>query len=269
MLAESNIAAALEELDLAGAQVELHASLRSFGWVNGGAETVVSALKRELKTLLVPAFCSEACAPTPTHEHVERNAWTNEDYFFNNPPPPKPFDPLTSPVDKDMGVIAQTIAKQPGSCRSTHPLCSWAAWGEDADYLTANHSWDDAFLPIKRLMERNGSILLIGTSLTSCTAIHLAEEVTGRRMFIRWALDLNGQVRRARCGGCSDGFDRLFPQLEDVFRKTQVGACRMLAVPLSELVERAATVIRSDPSITMCERKCDRCLAAFAGGPVE
>ncbi len=88
-------------------------------------------------------------------------------------------------------------------------------------------------------------------------------------MFIRWALDGNGHVRRARCGGCSDGFDRLFPQLEDIFRKAQVGGCKMLAAPARELIERAAEIIRSDPGITMCERKCGRCLAAFEGGPGE
>jgi len=40
------------------------------------------------------------------------------------------------------------------------------------------------------------------------------------------------------------------------------------AVPLGPLVAKAAAIIRADPGITVCERKCDRCLAASAGGPI-
>lgn len=266
MVTDADVAAGLRKLGLSGAEAEVHASFRSFGGVEKGVASVVAALKRELRTILVPTFCWDALAPAL--EDIGRNAWSNEGFVAEHPSPPRAFDPLTSPIDADMGVIAKTISADPLSRRSSHPLCSWAARGEDADGLVANHDWEYPALPINRLMERNGSILLVGVTLTSCTAIHLAEEVAGRKMFIRWAVDSSGRVRPARTGGCSDGFDRLLPRLDGVFREVRVGESRLLAASLPELVARAARIIREDPGVTMCERKCDRCVSAVAGGPV-
>jgi len=50
------IQAGIRELGLSGRPVCVHSSLRSFGIVTGGAETVVQAFVEEGCTLLVPTF---------------------------------------------------------------------------------------------------------------------------------------------------------------------------------------------------------------------
>ncbi len=264
MLTQSDLESGLQQLGLSGARVELHASFRSLGGAEGGADTVVSALTRVLDTVLVPAFCWDAMAPAP--ELIERNA--APEASRSERPAPRAFDPRTSPLDESMGVIARTIASQDGARRSSHPLCSWAAVGRNAMELVRDHAWDAPHLPIQRLLDLNGSVLLAGVTLTSCTAIHWAEELAGRRTFIRWVVDEHGEVCPARTGGCSGGFDRLLPSLDHLFRRERVGQATWLTASLAGLVETAASVIRGNPHITVCAARCERCLAAVAGGPV-
>ncbi len=168
-----------------------------------------------------------------------------------------------------MGVISQTVAKLPGAVRSPHPLTSWAAWGKDAKFLAEDHPWDEPQYSISQLMKLDGYVLILGVSFTSLTAIHLAEEMAGRKAFIRWVVDKGMNVKRVRVGGCSDGFDRLIPSVEDLLKRTTVGSCNIMAAPLRPLVERMTDAIRREPEITMCSDRCDRCVAAVAGGPIE
>jgi len=57
-LTRDDLRHALRELDLAGQAVFVHSSLRSFGYVSGGAEAVVRAFLDEDCTMLVPTFSS-------------------------------------------------------------------------------------------------------------------------------------------------------------------------------------------------------------------
>jgi len=264
---EAEIREGLVRAGLQGARLEVHSSLRSFGRVDGGAEAVVSALTKTAELIAVPTFCWDASVRYADRDPIEHNAAEGPDPLDTRRQ--IPFDPATSGIDADMGIIAETVARWPGARRSGHPLVSWAAWGAGAEDVVDDHPWNDAFAPINRVAARGGSILMLGVTLTSCTAVHLAEEMAGRRSFIRWALGKDGVVRRARTGGCSEGFDNLLPQLGDVIRETRIGECRVLIAPLAPFLDRVAGIIRRSPEITMCGRKCDRCLAAASGGPAE
>jgi len=233
--------------------------------VDGGAEAVVAALTKTAELVAVPTFCWDASVRYADRDPVGNNAAEGADP--DDTRRPVPFDPATSGIDADMGVIANTVARWPGARRSGHPLVSWAAWGAGAEEIVRDHDWNDAFRPIKRVVDLDGSILLLGVTLTSCTAVHLAEEMAGRRSFIRWAQGLDGVVRRARTGGCSEGFDSLLPHLGDVIRETTIGSARVIIAPLVPFLGRVAGIIRRDPGITMCRTRCDRCRAAVAGGP--
>ncbi|MEK7474406.1 MAG: AAC(3) family N-acetyltransferase [Candidatus Coatesbacteria bacterium] len=265
MIGETEIRDGLVRAGLEGVPAEVHSSLRSFGRVDGGADTVVAALTKTAALIAVPTFCWDASVRHATRDHVEHNAAEEPDPL--DPGHPIPFDPATSRIDDDMGRIAKTVAGWPGARRSGHPLVSWAAWGAGAEAVVRDHGWDDAFRPIKRVVDLNGSILLLGVTLTSCTAVHLAEEMAGRRSFIRWAQGADGVVRRARTGGCSEGFDNLLPHLRDVIRETTIGSARVIIAPLAPFLGRVAAIIRRTPEITMCRARCDRCRAAVAGGP--
>lgn len=268
MTTEREIATALRNLGLSGASAEVHSSLRSFGEVEGGAAAAARALSETLENIVVPAFCWDAVVAPPEGDHVERNAPPHES-DWKPEKPPRPFDPATSPIAKDNGAISRAVAALPGAARSAHPLMSWAAWGRDAARLVGDYPWDQPCAPVGRLSDLGGHALLLGTTLTTLTAVHLAEEMAGRKMFIRWALGGDGGTIRVRVGGCSDGFDRMLPGVRALFMSGKVGDCAVLAAPLGPLLDRLARTIREEPEITMCERRCERCVAAVAGGPIE
>ena len=263
----------LAELGLTGSDVAVHSSLRSFGQVSGGAETVVDALLNVCGTVLVPTFCGIGRTNAPAGDRPAQNAW---DYDASDPrtEPIEPFDPAifdrTSSMDvAEMGQIPAALLQHPGTVRSQHPSVSWAANGSLAQHYTSDHLPDDPNLPLKRLSDSEGLIVLLGVGLTVCTAVHLAEELSGRRPFIRWVLYADGEVRRIREYGCSDGFGNLTQHVETLGKRCTIGGSLAVAYPLKPFIEETASAISSQPGITVCGRAECRCQASMMGGPVE
>jgi aminoglycoside 3-N-acetyltransferase len=168
-----------------------------------------------------------------------------------------------------MGAFPRKIWELPEARRSEHPWHSWIAYGEGAKELVQNHSWDRAHEPLERLAERGGWVVMVGVTIFYCTALHLAEERSGRRAFIRWAKDKNGLVKRISVGGCANWFDPFFPQVEHLFKWTQIGNAAVLAAPLRQLVEVSADLIHKNPQLAVCSSDCLKCKDALAGGPLE
>lgn len=90
--------------------------------------------------------------------------------------------------------------------------------------MIAAQSSTDVYGPIRELAAHAGLILLIGVGLNRMTAIHLAEQQSGRRLFLRWAQGTDGQISTFEVGSCSDGFPRLEPVLRRYARTAVVGA---------------------------------------------
>jgi aminoglycoside 3-N-acetyltransferase len=265
---QQDIVRGLKALNVSPPRVAVHSSLRSFGRVQGGTPAVIGALTECFQTVLMPAFQYAANVPPPMDPPPQRNGC---DYriHFDHVNPPRPFRPDEAPISPAMGTIARTFAQRPDVKRSTHPWHSWAAWGEQSADLVANHAWTETNPPLERLAALGGWVLLMGVSLKSCTAVHTAEERSGRRPFIRWAMNGGGEIREVRVAGCSKGFDRLASCCEDLFRRTQIGRCQVQAAPLTPLIERLARVLREQPDIVRCSDTCLRCRDSALGGPIE
>jgi aminoglycoside 3-N-acetyltransferase len=266
MVTRSDLEQAFERLGLAGSRAVIHSSLRSFGEIEGGADAVVGAIAGTFDTALLPAFTFDSNAPPP---HADRPADNGCDYgFYDNwSKPPVPFRVEDAAIDRTMGVIPRTFAALDHVVRSAHPWHSWIARGPAATNLLEPHQWCTTNVPLDRLAEMGGQVVLIGVGLTSCTAVHTAEERAGRRPFIRWAYDREGVVRRARVAGCSKGFAALEPYVEDLFRETPVGQARIRVAPLTAMLDRLAAVIREQPMLTVHSDACLRCRDAARGGP--
>ncbi len=139
-----------------GDVVFVHSSLKSFGYVEGGAETVVKALLDVLGpegTLSAPIF-----------------------YKFFWEGPDQVWDRDNTP--SLMGKISEVIRTWPGSKHSPHAPHPIAAIGKYADDLTERYNLSDFAddSPFARLVELNAWILLIGVDYNRCTLIHLLEE---------------------------------------------------------------------------------------------
>lgn len=158
-----------------GRTVLVHSSLRSMGWVCGGAVAVLNALEAvigDTGTLVMPTHSADLSEP----EH-----WVN-------PPVPKSwwqeirdtmpaFDAAVTPCPR-MGALPELFRQRPGVVRSSHPQTSFAAKGHLAEVITANHGLVDALgdgSPLAKIYDVDGWILLLGVGHERNTSFHLGE----------------------------------------------------------------------------------------------
>jgi aminoglycoside 3-N-acetyltransferase len=214
----------------------------------------------------MPAFCWDSNTAPSENDRPVRNGC---DYsFYDNWDKPRvPFIVESAGIEQSMGIICRKFITLPNVYRSAHAWHSWAAYGDMAEELTKDHSWETTNLPIERLINaRDAYIVLLGVGLNSCTAVHVAEERAGRRPFIRWAVDRDGQVKRVRVAGCSKGFNNFMPYCKDLFKEIYIGNCRALATPLEPFIIHMASVIAAKPELGRCSITCLRCRDAILGG---
>lgn len=261
----SDIEQGLHALGVSNRPVVVHSSLSSFGFVDGGADAVITALTTVCKNVMMPAFSWEANAPPPYGDRPPRNG-CNYAFYDNWAAPPVRFQVETAGIEKSMGIISRRFLAWPGVSRSDHPWHSWAASGAGREAYLSPHPWGTTNIPLERLSENGGWVILMGVGLTSCTAIHVAEERAGRQPFIRWMRDRHGDVRRVRASGCANGFGNLLPHIYDLFSIVQIGRAEVMAIDLQMLIDKSREVIKNNPEVTRCTSGCIRCADAISGG---
>ena len=257
MVTQHEIERALRELGLGEeSRVLAHSSYRAFGGVEGGPATVVRALVETLGTLMMPAFTSDRTYIWDRRAAFEGNAYPAERPADWHIPEPYTYD---TPANKTMGVINETFRTSYPVSRSLHPSGSFVAYGAIAEQLTGPGTEADGVEPIRRVMDAGGHVLLICVTHTNSTAIHLAEQLAGRQLFVRYALTPDG-VRAARGGGCGAAFDDLQPHVEHIERRVTVGGAVLRAYELYPYVDTARRLIEAEPFALLCDA-CDRCAA--------
>ncbi len=173
-------------------------------------------------------------------------------------------------VNPGLGVFPAALISRAGAVRGEHPLNSFAALGPLADELIATQSPTDVYGPIRELAARSGLILLIGVGLNRMTALHLAEQQSGRRLFLRWAQGADGRVSTFEVGSCSEGFPRLEPALHPYAHTAVVGGSRWQAYPARKTLAAATIAITEDQRITHCpDNDCLLCRDSIVGGPIK
>ena len=158
-----------------GETLLVHSSLSSLGWVAGGAQAVVDALREAVTdagTLVMPAH---------TGQYTDPEAWSNppvpDDWVETIREERPPFRPGTTPT-RGVGAVAECFRGYPDAVRSRHPTVSFAAWGADAEAVVGDHAYDEGLgesSPLAEVYERGGRVLALGTGYDTNTSIHLAE----------------------------------------------------------------------------------------------
>ena len=249
--------------------VMVHASLRSFGdWIEGGAETLLDTLLLGRRTVLVPSFSESHFDAVPTATmRLGRNGIDYTDFARKSREGPE-YTVRCGLIDSSMGMVPATLIARPGAHRGQHPLDSFAALGPQAAELVAGQSATDVYAPLRALAEHDGTVLLMGVGLNRMTALHLAEQESGRRLFVRWTRGKLGQVRMVETGSCSEGFPRLEPYLRPYASTAIVGRSRWTAYRARGTIAAASAAISADPTLTHCsDEDCIRCRDSIAGGP--
>ncbi len=257
MPTQQDIERGLRDLGLdESSHVLVHASYRSFGGVAGGPLSVVRALVGSFATLMMPSFTSDRTSVWDARGVFEGNAYAAEPPATSSEPEPFTHD---TPANKTMGVLAEAFRTAYPVRRSLNPRVSFVANGELAALFCGPSTEFDGVEPIRRLTDAGGDVLLLGVTHTSSTAIHLAEQLAGRQLFVRYAMTQDG-VQPVRSGGCGDAFDGLQPHVEHLERRALVGAATLRCYQLAPYVEAARELIRRDPFALLCDT-CDRCQA--------
>lgn len=250
--------------------VMVHASMRSFGArVEGGADAILDALLAQDRTVLVPSFVETYFSAVPPEAmRPTRNGFDYSRTGLNDPGMHGIYRPNCGLIDKNMGLLPARLIARSESRRGEHPLNPFAALGRNSDGLVSGQSYKDVYYPIRALAEAGGWILLVGVALNRMTALHLAEQRAGRRLFVRWALDAMGEVAMVETGGCSEGFPNLKPYVETYVRRFSIRDSVWSAYPADATVSASARAIRQDPRLTGCpDGRCIRCRDARSGGP--
>jgi hypothetical protein len=106
--------------------------------------------------------------------------------------------------------------------------------------------------------------------LNRMTALHLAEQQSGRRLFLRWARSTDALTSMFEVGSCSEGFPRLEPALHRYTRTAVVGRSLWRAYPAERTLTAATNTITENQGITHCpDNHCLLCRDSIAGGPIE
>lgn len=159
---QADITKTMRELGIQqGDYMIVHSSLNSFGYVDGGADTVIDALIQtvgENGGVFVPTLTgTRHDGPnSPPHFHVKHTpTWT--------------------------GRIPETLRKRKNARRSLHPTHSLAGIGHRIDTFLAQHEACETPCgresPYFKLAQHGGYIVLIGVDQQANTTIHTAEEL--------------------------------------------------------------------------------------------
>jgi aminoglycoside N3'-acetyltransferase len=143
--------------------VNLHSAMKSIGYVEGGATTVIEAITDVITssgTLMVPAF---------SMKKTIYKTCLDKTYLFD-----------IRSAGTHLGAIPSAFLELPGIHRSIHPTHSVAAIGKQAAYITEAHHLGGSIFgadsPWGRLMQLDGKLLTIGLRMGRNTISHVIEE---------------------------------------------------------------------------------------------
>jgi aminoglycoside N3'-acetyltransferase len=158
-LTQAGIEEGLRGLGLGtGDVVEVHSSLSSFGWVEGGARAVIAALMNVVGSggaIAMSAYLVSRAQPLSEEEVARGLQWKVR------------ILPTGSRERTGMGVIADTFRDRPDVVLGggTHPV---GAWGRDAERHSQGYH---------QLLADDGWALLLGVDIFRCSSLHQAERL--------------------------------------------------------------------------------------------
>ena len=160
--------------------------------------------------------------------------------------------------------------------RSQHPTNSYVAIGKYAEYITKDHNeFSGAYEPIRKIIELNGKMLLIGcvSSSPGFTTTHLAEVDLGlHKRIILPSLDgvyykKNNEIKifkRKDVGSCSSTFYKFysFYVKNELLFQGYVGNAYTVLADAKKIYRLDLEILKKNSKITICHNpRCMLCRA--------
>ena len=164
-----------------GMILEVHSSLSSFGYVVGGARSIVDAL------LEIVGEDGTICMPLQESSNTEPSYWMNPPIAHELMQEVRVAMPAFDGHRSDgehMGRVVENFRLREGVLFSQHPSVAFVAYGRYAKLLCNRQSLHFPLSeesPLARMYELDASILLLGVGYEHCTAFHLAEHRSDER----------------------------------------------------------------------------------------
>lgn len=227
-----------------GATVLVHSSLKSFGHVEGGANTVVDSL--------IETVGAEGSVMVPTLTGSRTDS----------PEHPPIFDVRSTP--SWTGIIPETFRNRREAKRSLHPTHSVSAIGAKRDWLLKGHERSaspcDKNSPYYRNAEAGGFVMLIGVTQHSNTTIHCCEELAAvdyhlqKKMASIFITDYDGNrlLVQNRLHNWSkpptdfDRFDELYQQ-EGIMKIRKVGDSTVRLIDARKMIAFTVMTLQRHP----------------------
>ena len=175
--------------------IEVHCAMHAFGYVIGGAQTVVDALLEAVGpdgTVVMTIQASDNTEPSFwIAPPISRSLWKT---VRETTPPYKPDETEF----RMMGSVVRNFNRRKGVLRSSHPCCAFAAYGKYAEIITKEHEMNFPLgdkSPLGVMYMLPTYILLLGVGYDNCTGMHLGETRSNvRRIFLQGsAIEENGR----------------------------------------------------------------------------
>ena len=262
-IGEDQIIKALVDLGVKkGETLLVHSSLSGLGYLPGGAETLLSALRKTVGkagTLLAPAF---------TKPYVSFKGKLNKSYQY------RPYDRQKNGKLRDKsiytGALPNRMLKEPDACRSGHISHEWVAVGKEAEACTQGHGFTNApadiTSPMTKALENKGSVVFIGCGLNANTFVHYLEtlaDVPCLQEAVVSYIDEEGTLKwdciKKHLPGHRNfyrGADNHF--YEEALRRglhihqETLGIATLYRIELAELYSIGMEILKEDPNATLC-----------------
>jgi aminoglycoside 3-N-acetyltransferase len=236
----------------------VHSSLKSIGHVDGGPATVV----RSLLNVIDPGAGGTLLMPT-----------------FSDPRPDGLFHMASTP--SRTGLVTEAFRTWPDAIRSRHPTHSVTACGPRAAEFIKGHDSAgplSAGSPFHLAALAGAKVLMIGCTLTSCSIIHVAEDIVrvpylGKVFYPGYdktltLADIDGSrniFEPRDVPGDSDGFDIVEPPLRQtgMMRECRLGNARCMLFRALDGLNAAVDILKKNPAGLLCANpRCPVCPAA-------
>lgn len=236
-----------------GDLLNVKASLKSIGWIEGGVVTLIEALLEAVGpdgTIIADAFVY--AYPLPLSSEDAKKVSTQETPSY-------------------AGALPNAMIKYPGAFRSPHPIQKFAGIGRDAEKLTQAHTVDsEAYQLLGIMADMGGKNLKIGSDekVPGVGTTHVAIERLGikrnRPLTGVNYLSKDGTIQLFEVnwsGGCSDAWLKFYPAYREIgafLGEGTVGEAPAKISSMKKTLDWELEHIARDPTLLLCGRKTCR-----------